>query len=534
MKNKIMKIKQRAFSLVLASALLLTTVGCGNVKTSKVGIDLSGETEANEMPISKEPITIKWWTPLYGNIKSYNDNEMFKEMEKKTGIHIEFISPPKGQEDEQYGVMLASKDLPDIIERRGDQIYPGGIQRGVEEGFFLDLTDYINKYAPNIKKFMEDEAQYRDAMILQNGSIGSVRGILSEPELPWRGPVIRKDLLDKINADIPRTPDELYEVLKRFKDELNIKYPMVLDSTARHIPPCGFTSGWNTGVDMYYGEDETYHFGPYDDNYGEMLKDLQQWYAEGLIDSEFAARDDKTIETAIANGDVGFACVSSDSIEYYNEVGKRANADYEMVTIPYLVPEKGNKTTFGGSNMSILSELGAAIVSTSEHPVECIKLLDYMFSQEGADFCNYGVKDKTYTVDENGVKRYTEFFKNNPDGIEAGDMIYLWGRNEGAFYKETNRGMSQEEIDALPSKQWTVDVEAAKTSPEIQFSTAQMDENTTCWQDINTYAPQFITKYIMGMSDAGSWEVYKEKMKNFGMEKILKNFNDCAAEAKSR
>lgn len=529
-----MKIKKRIFSLVMASALLLTSAGCGNVKTSKVDVDLSGETEANEMPISEEPITIKWWTQLYGGIKSYNDNEMFKEMEKKTGIHIEFISPPKGQENEQFGVMLASKDAPDIIERRGDQIYPGGLQRGLEDGFYLDLKDYINKYAPNIKRLLEEDSEYRDAMVLEDGSIGSVRGIMSERQLPWRGPIIRKDLLDKINADVPRTPDELHDVLKKFKDELNVKYPMVLDSSARHIPPNGLASGWDTGVDVYYGEDEQYHFGPYDDNYGEMLNDFKQWYAEGLIDPEFAARDDKAIETAIVNGEVGFAFASTDTIKYYNEVGKSADADYEMVTMPYLVPERGRTTTFGGSAATRLLDVGAAITASSEHPIECIKLLDYMFSEEGIDFCNYGIKDKTYTVDENGVKRYTEFFTNNPDGISKDDMKWLWTRDGGAFYKITNRGMSQEEIDALPSQVWTQDVVPAKIPPAIQFSTAQMDENTTYWQDINTYAPQFISKYIMGMSDADTWETYKEKMKNFGMEKILKNFNDCVAEAKKR
>ena len=202
--------------------------------------------------------------------------------------------------------------------------------------------------------------------------------------------------------------------------------------------------------------------------------------------------------------------------------------------IPYFVPERGMKTTFGGSTTALVQDIGASIVASSKHPVECIKLLDYMFSPEGADFCNYGVLNKTYTVDADGTKRYTDFFKNNPDGISQDDMKYLWARGGGAYLQETNRGMSKEELAALPEQTWAVDTVPAKKAPKIQFSTEQMDENTTYWQDINTYCPQFITKYIMGMSDADSWEVYKEKMKNFGMEKILKNFNDCADIAKNK
>lgn len=520
-----MKIKQRIFSMVLASAVLLTAAGCGNTQTAKVDVDLSGETEPNEMPISEEPITIKYWCQLYGNIKSYNDNEMFKEMEKKTGIHIEFVSPPKGQEDEQYGVMLASKDLPDIVERRGDNIYPGGIQSGIEDGFFLDLSGYIDKYAPNIKGFMNTVPEFRNSMIMHNGKIGGVPELLSEPNKPWSGPVIRRDLLDKINADVPRTPDELHDVLKKFKEELNVKYPMVLDASARHIPG-EFACGWDVGRDMYYGNDGKWHFGPYEENYGKMLDDLSQWYAEGLIDPEFAARDDKTIEASILSGDVGFYCGGlSDA---YQEALKATNPEYKLERIPYLVPERGQKVSvLGGAD--VLGDSMVAITSTTKYPVECMKLIDYMFSAEGSEMCNYGIKDKTYTVDENGVKRYTDFFTNNPDGTSQEDMIYLWARQDAPYYKETFRGMSREEVDALPESVWEVDVEEGEPSPTINFTAEQMDENTTCWQDINTYAPGVITKRIMGMSDADSWEVYKGKMKDFGMEKILKNFNDASA-----
>ena len=62
-----------------------------------------------------------------------------------------------------------------------------------------------------------------------DGRIAQVSEYMTAPEFIWYGPVIRKDLLDKIGADIPRTPEELHEVLLKFKNELNIKYPMLLD-----------------------------------------------------------------------------------------------------------------------------------------------------------------------------------------------------------------------------------------------------------------------------------------------------------------
>lgn len=515
--------KKKFLTAALAAALALSAASCGKKADNSVNVDLSGDTEENTMPISKDGITIKYWAQLYGNIKSYNDNQMFKEMAKTTGVNIEFVSPPKGQENEQYGVMLASNDLPDIIDRLKDNLYPGGLKKSLDDGFFLDLTGYINKYAPNIKKLMEENQELKDDMII-DGRIAQVSEYMTAPEFIWYGPVIRKDLLDKIGADIPRTPEELHEVLLKFKNELNIKYPMLLDESANHIPMRGIASGWNTDVNMYFGTDGKWHYGPYDEGYHNMLTDLSKWYAEGLIDNEFAARDSKTLETIIVNGEAGFFGAASDGIDYWEKVGKKDNPDYELEPIPFLVPKRGDKANISNGDTKVKG-LGAAITSKSKYPVECIKLLDYMYSPEGSEMCNYGVLGKTYTKDENGVKKYTEFYTNNPDGIKRDDMMYLWARNDGAYLKETNRGKTPEEIAALPGNVWEKDTNSIKYPKMDPFTDEQSDNMTTYWQDINTYVPGFVTKTIMGMSDVDSWDTYKAKMKDMGMDNILGYFD---------
>ena len=148
-----------------------------------------------------------------------------------------------------------------------------------------------------------------------------------------------------------------------------------------------------------------------------------------------------------------------------------------------------------------------------------------MYSPEGSEMCNYGVLGKTYTKDENGVKKYTEFYTNNPDGIKRDDMMYLWARNDGAYLKETNRGKTPEEIAALPGNVWEKDTNSIKYPKMDPFTDEQSDNMTTYWQDINTYVPGFVTKTIMGMSDVDSWDTYKAKMKDMGMDNILGYFD---------
>jgi len=55
-------------------------------------------------------IKLTYWVPLNdqakGMIQSYNDNLAIQELEKRTGVKVEFLHPPIGQEAEQYKLLL--------------------------------------------------------------------------------------------------------------------------------------------------------------------------------------------------------------------------------------------------------------------------------------------------------------------------------------------------------------------------------------------------------------------------------------------
>ena len=71
-----------------------------------------------------------------GTATNYGDTEVAKELSKRTGVKVEFIHPPQGQENEHFNLMLASGDLPDMIEREFAG-YPGGANKMVLDGHFI-------------------------------------------------------------------------------------------------------------------------------------------------------------------------------------------------------------------------------------------------------------------------------------------------------------------------------------------------------------------------------------------------------------
>jgi putative aldouronate transport system substrate-binding protein len=146
----------RIASCVVITAALMAFVltACKN----ETAIPSKKEVVQDDSPVVfplKEPITLTYWSPLPANLAStvsnYSQTEYYKELEKRTNIHIKFIHPPVGQEKEAFNLMLAGRDLPDIIEVDFDK-YPGGLVKAKEEGFIIPLNDKLEAYSPNLQR----------------------------------------------------------------------------------------------------------------------------------------------------------------------------------------------------------------------------------------------------------------------------------------------------------------------------------------------------------------------------------------------
>ena len=99
---------KKLLTLLLAVVMLLGTfAGCGNTAEEKtepsqaVAAEPSKQNnqEASDgtikLPLTDEPITLTVFagmdSNLTGIINDYNENGFFKELEKRTGVHLEFI-----------------------------------------------------------------------------------------------------------------------------------------------------------------------------------------------------------------------------------------------------------------------------------------------------------------------------------------------------------------------------------------------------------------------------------------------------------
>src|SRR5579864_7721583 len=62
--------------------------------------------EALSLPIVSQPLTLSYWAPMSSNVaasmQSFGEMACYLELEKRTGIHLEFQHPPLQQEQDQF------------------------------------------------------------------------------------------------------------------------------------------------------------------------------------------------------------------------------------------------------------------------------------------------------------------------------------------------------------------------------------------------------------------------------------------------
>ncbi|MBQ3890802.1 MAG: sugar ABC transporter substrate-binding protein, partial [Lachnospiraceae bacterium] len=153
--------KKRILSCILAGIMVASTLaGCGssNTGSAQAGSDnkpaSTTEVEGNAATEDdKSPITFTYYN-ADGKNSSW-DNPVAKAITEATGVTLEVSYPvsTQGEPKEDVALMIASDDYPDMIYAKGSatDLY--------EAGAFIDMTDLIEQYGPNIKKMYGDELE---------------------------------------------------------------------------------------------------------------------------------------------------------------------------------------------------------------------------------------------------------------------------------------------------------------------------------------------------------------------------------------
>ena len=145
----------------------------------------------------------------------WETNQFFTRMTEKAGIRFQFRQSDTYEKWKERKAQIASgENLPDVLFKA--ELTPAETWRMRQDGILIDLSPYLETCMPNLWKLLQDHPEWMEAITLPDGSIGALPAInpMQDNNYMW----INTRWLQKVEAEVPRTVDELTDVLRKFRD----------------------------------------------------------------------------------------------------------------------------------------------------------------------------------------------------------------------------------------------------------------------------------------------------------------------------
>lgn len=541
------KAVKRVLAILMICAMTVSMAGCGGSKEGKS----NGNTESSGNTVTKEadnssqggestastegevvsyPLNTKDELSIWSNVlkpeQSYTDytqSPFHTGLAEKTGVQVKWEFPTEGSDATQaYNLMLAENNLPDIIW--WTFLSSGDAKRLIDEGVIRDLSELLPKYAPNYWKFLQENEHFDKSMKTDEGEYFGFGSFREDAwQATYAGPVIRKDWLDALKLDIPQTIEEWDNVLKAFKDNYNATLTF---ATGRMSP--GLASGFDTfgtlGLTTYLNTDGKVEVAQAKTEWKNYIAKLQEWYKEGLIDSDVATLDDTGVRTKALNNEVGASVTSIAQLSNWIADAKAEGTGAEWIGIPYPVETKGDVVHAIQAEDTVSIYCAAVSTSCPEEKLEtALRWLDYGFTEEGFRYWNYGDEGKTYTM-ENGQPKFTSLIMDAPEGISSALDKYCgtqWtciGIQAKSMVQQKNAAESVAAVDT-----WTAntDYQTYLYPAGVSMTTEESNEYSTVFNALNTYASEMSLKYLVGEESLDGYDKYVSKLQDMGLQRVI-------------
>lgn len=379
--------KQRAL-LVLSAVAAFSSVAAACSSTPSSG----GATSANdEGKASGKPTEIRIMTDFTIAQPPGADNPVQKEFEKRTNTKLTVQWIPGADYADRVNVALAAGDIPDLIKI--PSITTPLFRQMIKQGAFWDLTPYIKDY-PNLASI--------NAKTWQNTKIdGKNYAIPAGRPLDGGGFFdIRTDWLDKLGLKMPTNMDELYTVMKAFKDNAPDGMKDTVGYTMRGAAAIdevflGTVGKWKAVdgklVNMYLEPEMR-----------ESIVYQRKLFQESLIPQDFPVLKENQYWELATSGRAGITNETPEALFRYTMDQWKKNPKVEWTPMVSLAPKAGAKPYVSqGTGMNGVLAIPKSVPEDKMKAI--LKFVNYGSGGEGLDLTLYGIKDVHYTVTD-GIK----------------------------------------------------------------------------------------------------------------------------------
>lgn len=503
----------------------------------EVNIEVGGDEAPLLYPIYDEPTTLTmWWSissHVQGQLGSIANHLGIQQAEAATNVVLDLTEVNISVAAEKLSILIAGGEYPDMIKTNVDH-YISGLSGAYVNDVIIDLGPYLEDNAPDYYAIINATENNRRAAANDGGEILGFYTV-QENLTVTNGPMIQYDLLEEANLNIPSTYDELYDILKYFKNEYDMSDPFMYEFGTDSNQGAFFSAGYGV-ISGFYMENGEVLYGPLQNGYYDYIKMISKWYAEGLINTDFYTRSDNPNDTEVmgikTSGNAGVFIGNVTNISDFFVSNTTGRSNYRLVAMPDVLMNKGDISHLGLYPDSIATAGNCITITSKCSDVEAaVKWANFWFTDEGAVISNYGVEGETFEKTDDGVM-YTSLITDNPDGLSSylAKMTYLLYLQIPNRYDLKNGEGSYNEDGKAAGDIWMSNMDNENILPSsLSFTTDESTTITNIMSDIQTYNQETVLGFILNQNELtdAAWERYTNTLISMNIESVKDIYQDA-------
>ena len=343
-----------------------------------------------------------------------------KRTQEYLGYTINWTEPYQSTASEQFNLVIAAGDFPHIVFESliamSGSAYTGGYDLAVDEDVYMDLTPYLEEYAPHYNYLLQDPGIYND-IVTEQGRIIPFATINSEPAKTGMGAVINKEYWEATGLELPTTVEELHEVALAMKSD-GVEAPLNVSAEGSIVEgivaqAMGASFEGTPILDNATGElildvttDETRSY----------IELFRQWFQEGILDTDFASISELDF-TPFNNGTVGTCSGMGFMLDSYYDMYGVYQQPLPILHGDGLAEKQVLLKTWPASLVNSMPGIALTTACEADDLVEpCMRLCDFFYSDAGYLACNYGWEEgETYNIVDGKPVPNDFFNERDPD-----------------------------------------------------------------------------------------------------------------------
>lgn len=484
------------------------------------------------LAMAEEPLAISLYYSDNATLPFRQDWPVIVALEKQYNVKLNFEPIPMGDYGTKASLGLSTgENTPDVML----YLSTGGAYASLAlNGAIVPISDYA-EWTPEFNARVEEMGLQDevDMLKLSDGKRYYMPSLYDKAFYDG-GLILREDYLEKKGFEPPKTFDDLYTIMKAYKEDFPDSYPLTSIVALRVVqrmtmPSFGVSVGRNsstaTGTLSWDYEKKEYFAGAISEEYKNYISFMAKLHAEGLLDPELE-QDNASTAKKLATG------AAMAVYGYYDQIGGWEQAsEIEGLKLQMYPPLEGP----GGAHHQPKNRTGGGLLfpigTTKRADFEQVvrKLDEIFYSKDAARMWCFGPEGDSYTMDGDKVV-YNDAILGSQDGIYK-YMQNAYGTGcaglQNVWYLEQELTKYDENYARINSEVAAMDNAIQYAPPPPTFDDVTAEDaallQTALLDAFNVWDDEFRTGKKSVEND---WDAYVQEMKDKGIEQFLQFYND--------